>query len=93
MRPKWPYIPPPMIVSTEAALVLRTSRSCLGVWYVGWPWSFFGVSGNDSRISTGVGTEVEAMVLVTRHGGGSTYSVQRDLGCSTNEARQGLCAI
>ena len=62
MRPRCPYIPPPMIVSTEAAFVFRTSRCWRSVGYVGRPGIFVGCSGKDSMISAGVGTDGEAMV-------------------------------
>ena len=50
-------MPPPSMVSTEAVFDLRESRRVLSDWYVGGPVILVGVSGKESRISAGVGTE------------------------------------
>ena len=60
---------------------------------MGWPCILVGVSGNDSKISAGLGTEVIDMSGGTGHGGMSTRNVRGDLACSTNEERQERCNL
>ena len=61
-------MPPPWMVSTEAAFVLIDWRSCFNAVYVGMPLILTGTSGNDSMRSFGDGIEVVMLPLTVLDG-------------------------
>ena len=54
--------------------------------YVGIPWTLCGVSGKESMISCGVGTDGDDIVVGREGVGRSTRNLSIDLACSANQA-------